>query len=96
MEYWSTALSGLVLCSFVASLQANSGEVLLTGLGIFFLKLITFVCSALQFLIAANIVPSSLILFTLTMEAIYSSEISGLSRPARHHIPQDGILFRLI
>jgi hypothetical protein len=40
----------------------------------------------------ANVVPSSLILFTLMMEAISSSKTSVLTRIMRHNIPEDGIL----
>jgi hypothetical protein len=46
----------------------------------------------LQLLVTANFVPSSLILFTLMMEAIRSSETSVLARAARHHIAEDSIL----
>jgi hypothetical protein len=42
-------------------------------------------------LLTAN-VPSSLILSTLKMEATRSSEMSVLTRLARQHIPEDGIL----
>jgi hypothetical protein len=45
-----------------------------------------------KLLITANDVSSSLILFTLMMEAIRSSEISVLTRKTRHHDPEDGIL----
>jgi hypothetical protein len=40
----------------------------------------------------ANVVPKSLILFGLMMEAIHSSETSDLTRATRRHIRQDGIL----
>jgi hypothetical protein len=43
-----------------------------------------------QLLVTANVVPSSLIIFTL-MEAIRSPETSVLTRVSRCHIPQDGI-----
>jgi hypothetical protein len=45
----------------------------------------------LQLLDTANVVPSSLILFTLMMEAMGASEISVLTRAALRHIPEDGI-----
>jgi hypothetical protein len=48
--------------------------------------------SVLQLVITANVVPSSLILFTLMMETIRSSETSVLTRATWRHIPQDGIL----
>jgi hypothetical protein len=46
----------------------------------------------LQFLLNDDVVPSSLILFTLMMGAISSSETSVPTRAIRHHIPEDGIL----
>jgi hypothetical protein len=49
-------------------------------------------CSMLRLLVTANVVPSSLIISTLMMEAIRSSETSVLTRTTRRHIPQDGIL----
>jgi hypothetical protein len=39
----------------------------------------------------ANAVPSALILCTLMMEVIRSSETSALTRATRRHIPGDGI-----
>jgi hypothetical protein len=47
--------------------------------------------SVLRVLVTANIAPSSPIPLTLMMEAI-SLEASVLTRAARHHIPEDGIL----
>jgi hypothetical protein len=43
-------------------------------------------------LVIANVVPSMLILSTLMMVAILSSESSVLRRTTRHHIPVGGIL----
>jgi hypothetical protein len=45
-----------------------------------------------RLLVIANAVPSSLILVTLIMEAIRSSETSAFTRPTRRNIPDDGIL----
>jgi hypothetical protein len=46
---------------------------------------------ALQLLVTANAVSSSLILFALMTEAIRSSETSVLTRATWHHIPEEGI-----
>jgi hypothetical protein len=45
-----------------------------------------------QLLATANVVPSSLILVTLLMEALPSSETSILTRATWHNNPKDGIL----
>jgi hypothetical protein len=45
----------------------------------------------IQFLVTGN-VPSSLIRFTLIMEAIRSAETSVLTRATWNHIPEGGIL----
>jgi hypothetical protein len=50
------------------------------------------ISSQRQLLVAINIVPSSLILFTLMLEAFCSTETSVPTRDTRHHIPEDGIL----
>jgi hypothetical protein len=42
--------------------------------------------------VIANVVPNSLILFTLITDAIRSSETSILTGAKRRRIPEDGIL----
>jgi hypothetical protein len=46
----------------------------------------------LQLLVTANVVPRSLILFTLMMRVVLSSEMSILKTATLCHIPEDGIL----
>jgi hypothetical protein len=47
-------------------------------------------------LVTANVVPSSLISFTLMMEAMSSSETLVFTRVTRRKIPEDGILHGFI
>jgi hypothetical protein len=51
-----------------------------------------FVRRVLQFLVTANVVPSSPIFVVLMMGAKHSSEISALTRVTLRYIPEDGIL----
>jgi hypothetical protein len=44
-----------------------------------------------RLLVAANVVPNSLILVTLMMEALRSSETPFLTRSTSHNIPEDSI-----
>jgi hypothetical protein len=48
--------------------------------------------NVLQLLVIANIVPSSLILSTLMVKVICSSEMAVLTRATWRHITEDGIL----
>jgi hypothetical protein len=49
----------------------------------------------LWLLVTTNVVPSSLILVTLMMEALHSSESSVLTRVARRNVLEDSILQRM-
>jgi hypothetical protein len=57
-----------------------------------FLIHLLFLLSVLQLLVTANVVSSSMILFTLLIEATRSSETSVFTRATRRHIPEDDIL----
>jgi hypothetical protein len=50
------------------------------------------VASLLRFLVTANVVTSSVILFSLMMEAIQSSETSAFRRAIRRYISEDGLI----
>jgi hypothetical protein len=55
----------------------------------------TLLRSVRRLLVTANVVSSSLILVTLMMEAMRSSETSVLARATRRHIQEDGIPHKL-
>jgi hypothetical protein len=51
-----------------------------------------FLRCVLQLLVAPYVVPSSLIISTLMMEALHSFETSVITSATRRHVPDDGIL----
>jgi hypothetical protein len=53
-----------------------------------------FLRSMQRLLVTANVVPSSPILITLTMEALQFSETSVLTRAKRRNFPEDGTVHR--
>jgi hypothetical protein len=48
--------------------------------------------AACHVLVTVNFAPSSVMLLTLVVEAIHSSETSVLTRATRSHITEDGIV----
>jgi hypothetical protein len=50
----------------------------------------------LWLLVAANVIPSTLIVFTVMIEAIRSSETLFLPLSTQSHIPEDDIFFFLV
>jgi hypothetical protein len=52
---------------------------------------LVFLLREIRLLVTANVVPSSLIVVTLMMEATRSSKTSALAKATRRHILEDGI-----
>jgi hypothetical protein len=59
------------------------------------LEILAVTSSVHLLVVTGNVVPRSLILFTLIIEAILSSETSVLTRLRKRHILEDGILHRI-
>jgi hypothetical protein len=62
-----------------------------SGLGIAVARKLLVPPKLRQLLVTANVVPSSLILFTLILEEIRSSQRSVITRATRRQISEDGI-----
>jgi hypothetical protein len=85
-SYIGTTLAVTSNCSMLRR-YTHYMSILLTRVSI-----CVFLRSVLELLVTANVVPSSLILLTLMMEAIRSFETLVLTRATRRHIPEDDIL----
>jgi hypothetical protein len=91
----NTAFCDVILCGSCKN-QRFGGTfrpiIRLTRIGELGITLAVIFCDLLQLLVTANDVPSTLVLFTLMMEALHSSKTSVLTRVILRTIPEDGIL----